>query len=244
MSELEKLGVPYEFVDAVSGDQISDGDLQNLYDADMNRSKFKRPLSRNEIACTLGHRKIWQQLADSGSSLSLVLEDDATFVTDPRVFLNELGHHADRFEDVMIKLDGVPRKKMQSVRKIADQDLVLTDRLPPRTTGYLLGRRAAARLAELDDPIARPVDIDLKFYWEHKVPILTLREQMIAERFNGYSNLEAGRRGSKSNSSVHRFLSNLLYQLKYTYGRLRHPLKPDAIEGLGPVLRGGSRIRA
>ncbi|NVO57712.1 glycosyltransferase family 25 protein [Rhodobacteraceae bacterium B1Z28] len=242
-SELAHLGLEHQFSDAIPGDQLEEADMRRIYDAEMNRSKFKRPLSRSEVACTLGHRQIWQKVAASEDHLCLVLEDDATFVQDPRPFLDAIGQCPECFEDVMIKLDGVPCKTAQVLKTIGKQNLILSDRLPPRTTGYILGRRAAARLVELDAPISRPVDIDLKFYWEHKVPILTLREQMVAEREAFDSNIEACRREAKTGSTLSRFVRNLLYQSRYTYGRLSHPLKPEMIEGLGPLLRGEHQVR-
>ena len=88
-------------------------------------------------------------------------------------------------------------------------------------------------LAAVHAPFSRPVDIDLKFYWEHKVPILTLANQMVAERGTFDSTIEANRNNEKGGSSLGRFLSNALYQLRYSYGRFSHPLKPAEIAGLG-----------
>lgn len=241
--ELDRFNLAREFSDAISGDQLEELHLLQSYDAGVNRRKFKRPLSRNEVACTLGHRQIWQKIANSEDHMCLVLEDDATFVQNPTSFLDAISQCPECFEEVMVKLDGPPGKNAQIVRSVADQSLVLSDRLPPRTTGYIIGRRAAARLIALDAPIARPIDIDLKFYWEHKVPILTLQQQMIAERAAVDSNIESTRQETKPGSSFSRFVRNTLYQASYTYGRLSHPLDPHTIEGLGPLMQAESRVR-
>ncbi|WP_170426116.1 glycosyltransferase family 25 protein [Ruegeria arenilitoris] len=241
--EFDRFGLEHEFCDAISGDQINTSELKGFYDADMNRIKFKRPLSRNEVACTLGHRLIWKAIADSQDPVALVLEDDATFVQDPRSFLEELAKRGPHFEDVMIKLDGVSRKNGQVIKSVGGQDLVLSDHLPPRTTGYIIGRRAAARLLALDERIARPIDIDLKFYWEHNVPILTLSEQMVAEREEAGSTIDHCRSRTKPGSPLSRFVRNLMYQAKFTHGRLSHPLNPDMIDGLGPLMQADNRVR-
>lgn len=241
--ELALLGLSHEFSDAISGAQLDQKQLATVYDAQTNKSKFKRPLSANEVACTLGHRKIWQSIASSDDKVCLVLEDDATFMRDPRPFLKGLTECPGQFEDVMIKLDGVPGRNMQTLASCGDHNLVMSDRLPPRTTGYILGRRAAARLLEFKDPITRPVDISLKFYWEHKVPILTLDTQMVTERENCASNIDACRRHSKPGSPLSRFLRNLAYQARYTHGRLSNPLIPAQIEGLSPLLTAKNKAR-
>ena len=242
-SELTHLGLKHEFTDAISGDQLDDGLIQRIYNAEMNRSTFKRPLSRSEVACTLGHRQIWKEIASGKNAVGLILEDDAKFVQDPRPFLDALDNCSECFENVMIKLDGVSDKNAKVLTSVADQRLILSDRLPPRTTGYIIGRRAAARLLELTSTIERPVDIYLKFYWEHNVPILTLQEQMITEHEAFASNIDRCRRKVKSGSSLKRFVKNLYYQTKYTYGRLSHPLDPNVIEGLAPLLRRKDHIQ-
>ena len=242
-SEFARFGLRHQFSDAIAGEQLDSSELRSFYDANMNRIKFKRPLSRNEVACTLGHRQIWQEIADSSDHVSLVLEDDAKFIQDPRPFFEALAECGERFEDVMIKLDGVSGNTGQVIKSVADQDLVLSDRLPPRTTGYIIGRRAASRLLALDSPIARPIDIDLKFYWEHNVPILTLAEQMVAEREETDSTIDHCRSKTKPGSAFSRFVRNLMYQAKYTHGRLSHPLNPDMIEGLGPLMQADNRVR-
>ncbi|MDA7963958.1 glycosyltransferase family 25 protein [Ruegeria sp.] len=242
-AELAGLGLPFAFVDAVQGRHIPDADFARLYDEGLNRRAFKRPLSRNEVACYLGHRKIWRDIAEGDQDVCLVLEDDACFVQDPRPFLDAVAQNADLFLDVMIKLEGVARKNTTVLRPFADQTLVLSDHLPPRTTGYIIGRRAAAKLAGRDGPIGRPVDIDLKFYWEHEIPILTLQEQLVSERPSGGSQIETSRNKTKPGSGLQRFLRNLLFQARFTQGRKRHPLQPGMIKELAPLLRGDTATR-
>lgn len=234
--QLGRFGMRYEFVDAIHGDQIADEEFRQLYDREQNRKSFKRPLSRNEVACTLGHRRIWKTIADSNAPLALVLEDDATFLRDPRPLLNALHAQSGVFEDTMIKLDGVPRKNIHKVMSVADQTLLMSNHLPARTTGYVLGRGAAARLARLANPIARPIDIDLKFYWEHGVPILTLQERMIEEAATLSSHIEARRRLTKPRTACSRLSRNLRFQFKYNFGRLTHPVQPPKRKDQQPTL--------
>lgn len=245
-AECTQLGLSHSFFNAIYGDQLSDADVSRVYDAKRNRRAFKRPLSRNEIACALGHLEIWQAIAEAEDALTLVLEDDATFIQNPMPFLDALSESSGRYQNVMIKLDGVAGSGGQVLGSVADQSLILSDRLPPRTTGYVIGRKAAAHLTAVHAPFARPVDIDLKFYWEHQVPILTLAHQMVSERGTFESTIEANRNSEKVGSALGRFLSNALYQIRYSYGRLSHPLKPAEIAGLAPLLdnRSGAQDRS
>jgi glycosyl transferase family 25 len=120
----------------------------------------------------------------------------------------------------------------------------LSARPPPRTTGYIIGRRAAQKLLSFTASVARPIDIDLKFYWEHNVPILTLHKQIVAERAATASTIENLRRQTKPGSPLSRFARNLRYQMNFTIGRLTHPLKPDALDGLALLRQTQMQARA
>ncbi|WP_299751831.1 glycosyltransferase family 25 protein [uncultured Tateyamaria sp.] len=235
--EFLRFGLNFEFIDAISGDQLEEAHLASIYDANMNTQKFKRPLSQSEIACAFGHQRIWKRVVDSKHNVSLVLEDDATFIQDPRIFLKALDQYSECFKNVVIKLDGATGRNARFFREIADQKLVLRDRLPARTTGYIIGQGAAERLLKSVFPIARPIDINLKFYWEHNVPILVLRQAMIAERLGLASTIEACRDKLRSGSYFDRFLRNMEFQFKYTCGRLRNPVNWETAKGLDPILR-------
>ena len=155
-TECTQLGLPHSFFDAIYGDQLSDADVSRIYDAKRNRRAFKRPLSRNEIACALGHLKIWQAIAEAEDALTLVLEDDATFLQNPMPFLDALSESSVRYQDIMIKLDGVAGNSGQVLDSVADQSLVLSDRLPSRTTGYIIGRKAATQSGGCPCPVFAP----------------------------------------------------------------------------------------
>ncbi|WP_424832238.1 glycosyltransferase family 25 protein [Ruegeria sp.] len=243
-SELAQLGLSFEFIDGIAGSQLAEEVFDGIYDAELNRSVFKRPLNRNEVACALGHRKIWRKIADGEQPIGFVLEDDATFLHDPRPFLTALMQNAEQFEGVMIKMEGVSRSAGRVVGTVADQSLILSDRLPPRTTGYIIGRQAAKNLLSFTETIARPIDINLKFYWEHRVPILTLTKQLVNEREFTKSNIESPRRDIKPGSPLSRFARNLIYQANFTYGRLTHPLNPDSMDDLAPLRHVEGQIRA
>lgn len=235
-AELERAGLKFVFFDALSGDELSFSDFNKFYCANLNSAKFKRPLSCNEIACALGHFQIWQRIVDSNEPVGLVLEDDAVFEKNPSAFLNAVARCPERFEGVIIKLDGVPRKNVEVVGALASHDLLRSDLLPPRTTGYIIGRRAAKQLVNTYTPIGLPVDIYLKHYWEHKVPILTLGEKLVGENYRLASNIETHRKSQKPGSPFSRLLRNLKYQLQYTRGRLSHPVGLNMTDDFEPLL--------
>jgi glycosyl transferase family 25 len=75
--------------------------------------------------------------------------------------------------------------------------------------------------------------MDLKHYWEHHVPILLVRPQLVSVRPDGGSSIEFLRAPTKPLTPWRRLSRNLRYQWAMSLGRLRSPLDVDRI----PVLR-------
>jgi glycosyl transferase family 25 len=230
--EFARLGLNFDFVDAIDGRRMSDTDLERCYDRARNARNFKRPLSQGEIACVLGHRAIWRKVAQGSAPVALICEDDLLLFPAFADFLRSVARHEAAFANALVKLDS-PARAGGLVGRLAGVDLVLTSRLPGRTTGYLLGRDAATTLLAQTRKISRPIDMDLKHYWEHHVPILLVQPQLVSVQPNTGSSIEVFRAPTKPLTPWRRLSRNLRYQWAMSLGRLRFPLYVDRI----PVLR-------
>lgn len=235
-AELGRAGLGFRFFDAVDGRAMDEAALAAVYDGNANARRAKRPLTRGEVACALGHRAIWADIAAGDAPVALICEDDLHLAVPPAEFLAAVEAAGPALEELMIKIDG-PAGKGASLGRLGGAELVLTSRLPARTTGYLLGRRAAQRLLSQAGPVARPVDLDLKHYWEHGVPVLVTRPQFITERVGSVSTLSPARADNRKTPAAVRLGRNLRYQIAMSWGRLRHPPRPEALPQLD-ALRG------
>lgn len=230
-AEFFRFGLDFDFVDAIDGRGPAGGQLACHYDGHLNARSFKRPLSATEIACALGHRAIWRRIAEGAASVALVCEDDLSLSAAFGDFIQTVACRQAAFADVMIKLDS-PARPGEAVGSLAGVELVLTRRLPAFTTGYLLGRNAAAVLLARAAAVSRPIDMDLKHYWEHRVPILLARPQLVSVRPDVESSLAASRLAVKPAGAWRRLARNLRYQLAMSHGRLRSPLRVDRMPAL------------
>jgi glycosyl transferase family 25 len=219
---MEQHKLHFLFFDAVDGMHISNEELAAAYDKDANGKSFKRPLSAGEVACALGHRAIWAEIATGPDPLVIVCEDDVSFSSQFVAFAKSLAAHAPAFEGVLIKLDGASRGG-HHLGQIGGVQVLFGRRVPHRTTGYVIGRRAAQQLLRNMGPIARPVDIDLKRYWGHGVPVLSTGSPLVSERPDSTSTLAEGRRQMLAQGQLPRALRHIKYQISMTIGRLRHP---------------------
>lgn len=216
---LDALALPFEISDAVDGRKLRPEEQARYYDAHANKALFKRPLSHAEIGCYLSHRQLWEQIKTLGSA-AVILEDDG--LVDPALPEILKALEAYDLSDALIKIDGVRSKpaKYVSVGQLGTTHRILREpHIAPRTTGYIIGPGAATRLTTYQPRFFRPVDMDLKHYWEHQVPIYTIAPPLVSEVRdpNDLSTIAASRDNAKSTNPIARGWKNFMYQLNYRW---------------------------
>jgi glycosyl transferase, family 25 len=73
---LRQVGLSYQRIEAIDGQQLTRGDIESSYDSPSALRFMGRDLNRGEIACALSHRKVWIEVAETRPAACLVLEDD------------------------------------------------------------------------------------------------------------------------------------------------------------------------
>ena len=218
-TEVSRYFDEFKIFPAVDGSALSAVEIAAAYDPDGNRRYAKYPMTAGELGCYLSHLHLWKLIAASKPDFALVLEDDFRFSRDPTQVLNELAGL--RLADVMIKIDAsMARGRQRGRMRIGQSDLIANDVLEPRTTGYLIGRNAAATLAAQKKRFFRPVDNDIKHIWEHRVPVLTLLPRLVEETptARSDSSINPERKAAKAASSIRRLVRNVAYQANFRLG--------------------------
>ena len=72
----DEIGLTPTFIDAVYGKELSQKDLDAVYDEEVARQSTGRPLARSEIGCSLSHLSVYQQMVDNNIPYALIFEDD------------------------------------------------------------------------------------------------------------------------------------------------------------------------
>jgi len=160
-----RMGLRAAFVAAVDGRDMELEKVIGLYSKEAVINTFGRELSRNEIACALSHKNIYQKLIDGDVEKALIFEDDIEFDESLIQMLDSidilpsdwelilLGHHgaASRVGNIKGSLWG--RKRISTNYK-----LVRPSELAYGTYGYLINRKGASKLLAELELIAKPVD--------------------------------------------------------------------------------------
>jgi glycosyl transferase family 25 len=165
--QLQSLQLPFEWVQAVYGKDLSDAQRAELYDAQANAARYHQVMTPGEIGCYASHLNVWQRIAEGSAPFALVLEDDVALLPQLPAVLQSVAALAPRWD--MIKLVGRDREKpwqRWTLPSPAAGTALIRYRRPPSLTGaYLVSREGAAKLLAAHRPFYRPIDVDLRHWW-------------------------------------------------------------------------------
>ncbi len=223
--EFEKLNVEFERVSAVYGKDLSEQDIERCYDEVGNTRKYKKPLSSGEVGCYLSHIKCWQKIVDEELDYALILEDD--FILDEA--FNE-------FKSIMPKLvnwdfirlafscKNLGISKRETITN--EHDLVYYRKVPINTLAQAVSLQGAKKLLNNTKRFSRPVDVDIKHYWELDINVLAIVPPLIKDRQQSESVITkiSGGKGRETRTGIWRNLKYVFsYKLKMLYFNLRQP---------------------
>lgn len=135
-------------------------------------SKWYRELTNGEVACYLSHRKAWRKAIDAEVDYLIVLEDDLVIDGPLKKITDEI-IEADMSWD-MVKLFET-RKSRRELRSLeSGVKIVDTPTMPIATTGYIVKVSSLPRLLESTMQFSRPIDVELKSYWELNLRIYSI----------------------------------------------------------------------
>lgn len=173
---LDALGVSWERVPGIEGRRLDAAQLASLNPHPAPHGEWFRPLTPGEIGCFLSHLRCWQLIEERGIDCGLVLEDDfQTFDACTLANLQALAASATGAHpwDVL-KLTRL-RQGAKRVCDVPGQGTPLSlhfgGKGPEDGTAYLVSRRGAAKLTPKREHLLRPVDFELKHFWERDLTV-------------------------------------------------------------------------
>jgi glycosyl transferase, family 25 len=222
--ELERQGVAGERWPAVLWTALSSAEQSALYCDDLNRRQFYKPLVNGEKGCYASHIALWRWLLDSPHATLAVLEDDVRLeagFTDVCAAVTALPES--RWD--MVKLIGrtslgKPEKLQQRQPLCAGFDLLRYRRVPSLTAGYVINRQGATKLLASRLPFGRPIDVDLRHWWECRSLQVLGVEPSVVSLDETSLNSSIGDRTLEA-SMLHKW-RKFHHKLRYTLGNAWH----------------------
>lgn len=164
--ELARLKLDGQRFDATRWTQLPPDEQARLYSPELNAQQFHKSLVNGEKGCYASHLRCWQMLLSSDAPALVVLEDDVGLQDGFAEGIAAIEALAPGWD--MIKLIGREREKLLAQRPLGQSQYQLVDyrRVPSLTAGYVISRTGAAKLLASRQPFGRPIDVDLRHWWE------------------------------------------------------------------------------
>ena len=169
-SQLRQIGLGASRLPAVWWADLS-GDKQRWYfSSALNQRQYFKPLGNGEKGCYASHVLAWQQLLAGDAPALVVLEDDVRLLPALPQVLQAIAQLPAQSWD-MVKLYGREHEKIAQQMPLADTgvQLITYRRVPSFAAAYVISRAGAQKLLASRVPFGRPVDVDMRFWFENGV---------------------------------------------------------------------------
>lgn len=217
-AELARLNLQGERLHAVWWADLPAAEQDALYSPQLNQDQYYKPLVNGEKGCYASHIQAWRQLLASDAPAMVVLEDDVRL--DDRLADGIAAIAALDIPWDMVKLLGRVQEKVRRQRPLLPGvSLVEYQRVPSMTAGYVVSRAGAAKLLATRVPFGRPIDVDLRFWWENDLRILgTVPSLLILDETSLVSSIWA----EKPRVALRQKLRKFAMKLGLSLGNARH----------------------
>lgn len=167
-SQLEAAGISFERLPAVDGRLLPESERSRL--APWDRKAFFKPLSPGEIGCYLSHLAALERIVREGWPRALVLEDDFLLAPDFSSRLREMLEQPGAVPP-LVKLEGACHGGKVERILPSGMRIMINRRAPSRTIAQLWSLDGAKAFLANASCLRRPVDVEIKHWWETGVPV-------------------------------------------------------------------------
>lgn len=196
---LKTHNIEFHRIEGVDGANLSYQRMKHLLAPTF--SQYYKVITAGEIGCYLSHIKCWQHIVDNNLPYAVILEDDFSILGE----VNSLNDYVQAIKEPWdcIKLMEYPQKRhaIESAPCI-DKTLVRYDKIPSRTTAYLMSLLGAKKMLAQSNRIGRPVDLDFQYWWESKLMVYGLQPYCFGVAIDGESTIDSMYNRKKIKKSV------------------------------------------
>ena len=163
---LAPLPFPHQRLAGVLWGRLSAAEQAQLYSPALNAVQFFRPLVDGEKGCYASHLRACEHLLASQNTAVVVLEDDVSLETGFAEVVHAVAQlPADSWD--IVKLYSRDGEQPWGERPLTPNHRLITyRRVPSMSNGYILSRSGARKLLAGRRPFGRPVDVDVRYWWE------------------------------------------------------------------------------
>lgn len=174
--QLSSIGIDYEFVDGVAGKEYA-AHFRAVSDRRFLLNTGRIP-TLGELGCYASHRKVWRRCVESGRPV-VVLEDDFLLNSHFPRAVKIVARYIDRYG--FLRLEEEHRANRELEEPIGAYQVWRYRRAPQGAMAYAISAQTAERFLSKSEVAEAPVDVFIKTFWQHGVPLFGLRPYSVTE---------------------------------------------------------------
>ncbi|PMG52452.1 glycosyltransferase family 25 protein [Shewanella sp. 10N.286.52.B9] len=179
--QLEQLNIEFERVPAVYGKALTQTEIAAVFDEPSNLAKYDKVLNVGEIGCYLSHVNCWNMILEQQLDFALILEDDSILNPDLLSLIKSISHLSAQWDYIKL-CHGSKQKAVIDTLELDDGFSLSTClKLPSSTRGQFVSIAGANKLLATAMPIARPVDIDIQYWFQKDLRCFVVRPFPVQE---------------------------------------------------------------
>ena len=179
--QLQQLHLCAQRLPAVWWQDLSTQQKALHHKSESTHHRYFKPLGNGEKGCYCSHLAACRALLESDAPALVVFEDDVQLLPSlPKVLKAIQTLPAENWD--MIKLYGRAREKIASRRPsgVPGHEWITYRRVPSFAAGYAISRLGAEKILRSRIPFERPVDVDIRFWFENDLRIFGVYPSVIA----------------------------------------------------------------
>ena len=179
--QLFQLQIPAQRMPAVWWKEVPPTEQARHHKSGLTQRQYFKPMGNGEKGCYCSHLQAWQRLLDSDAPAMVIFEDDVRLLPQLPQILDKVADLPPNKWD-LIKLYGREKEKIASrlPLEVGDFALITYRRVPSFAAGYVISRAGAEKMLRTRIPFGRPVDVDMRFWFENDIRIFGVYPSVIA----------------------------------------------------------------
>jgi glycosyl transferase, family 25 len=219
--QFEKYKIKAERLDAIKWSLLDEKTQSSYYSAELNHEQYYSSMVDGEKGCYASHILAWKKFLDSEYDYMVVLEDDIRLAPEFSMVIEAVVDLKISWD--MIKLIGRENEKVSSRKHLCEgYELIDYSRIPSYTAGYVISRDGAKKMLESRLPFGRPIDVDLRFWWENNLSIYGVWPAVLDfDQTSSVSTISGRKLSGSINSKWRKFKMKLKLTLGNFWNRFR-----------------------
>jgi glycosyl transferase family 25 len=187
-------------------------------------SQYHKLITAGEIGCYLSHIKCWEYIVENNLPYAVILEDDFTVKGNIASLHQYLANINIKWDCIKLIESPQKRKAVESITCL-DKSLVRYNKVPARTTAYVMSKSGAQKMLAKSQQIGRPVDVEFQYWWERELNVFGLLPYDFEPRYERISTIDSVFNRKNTEKSVLKQCSNAI-SFKIKNHKLRKKQEP------------------